>query len=124
VASKNELIPVGVRIAAREAMVSLVLREIDDLFRSHGFTDRDDSVEGQGERRSLVEQLHARIDFTSPDQARRYLELLGDVLDFVPEGEEPRDPAKLLKKALTRANLIGLDGRLRLPGPEPNPTIV
>jgi hypothetical protein len=103
------LVPVGVRIAAREAMVALYLGQIDDLFQIHGFVDRDHSLVGQGQRRTRADQYHARIDFASLEQARRYLELLGDLLDFEPPGGQSR-----LRRTLERAGLVGPDGRLRL----------
>jgi TIR domain len=109
-----ELIPLGVRIQVREALVSFVLREINDLFRSHGFVERDHSVEDQGQRRTMVEQFQARIDFGSPDEARKYLDLVADILDLLPEGDEARDPRRQLRRALARANLIGPDRRLHL----------
>jgi hypothetical protein len=114
-----ELIPLAVRIAVRNAVGGwgpFTVGGIHDLFESHEFTERDESVAAAGERRTAAEQFQARIDFESPDQARRYLDLISDVLDFYPaDASEPGDSGRVLRRALSRAGLVGADGRLRLP---------
>ena len=80
--------------------------------------ERDDDVaDAQGERRTAAEAYHARIDFSSPDQARRYLELVEDVLEHYPEGAEEPDPVgSNLRKQLGRAGIVrGTGGHLELP---------
>jgi hypothetical protein len=116
----EELIPLGVRIALRNAVGGwgpYSVREIDDLFNSHGFTAFDANVpDAGGARRSTAEGYHARIDFADPDQARRYLELVDDVLDNYPEdADEPSPVDDKLRGELRRAGVSrGVSGRLEL----------
>lgn len=126
--SRGELIPPAVRIALRNAVGGwgpFTVRDIDDLFHSHDFTREDDStpIEG-GERRTEAERFHRRIDWTSPTQAQRYLNLVADVLDFYPEAEDqPGTPGHRLRQALRNADFLRPDGRLRLPTAQtPQPT--
>lgn len=120
---RGDLIPPAVRIALRNAVGGwgpFTVREIDDLFHSHEFTREDDTtpLEG-GERRTEAERFHRRIDWTSPTQAQRYLNLVADVLDYYPEADdEPGSPGRRLRQALRNADLVRPDGRLRLPTDE------
>ena len=78
----RDLIPLGVRIALRNAVGGwgpYAVREIHDLFNSYGFIERAEDLEDAGgARRTTAEEYQARIDFRSPDQARRYLELVDE----------------------------------------------
>src|SRR5256885_14802605 len=99
---RRDLIPLAVRIALRNAVGGggpYSVREIEDLFNMHEFTEQDTSVpDAGGARRTTAEQFHARIDWTSPDQARRYLDLISDVLDRYPEAEDqPGSPGRDLR---------------------------
>jgi hypothetical protein len=117
-----DLIPEAVRIALRNAIGGwgpYELRGIDDLFRSHGFTARSDVVDasGLGQRRTRGEAYNARIDFTMTDQAKRYLNLVEEVLENYPlDVAEPGPEGAKLRRALARAGItLGADGHLQLP---------
>lgn len=116
----NDLIPVSVRIALRNAVGGwgpYSVREIDDLFNSHGFTDYDAQVPAVGgARRSTAEGYQTRIDFSDPDQVRRYLDLVDEVLDNYPEdADEPSAIGLKLRRELRRAGVSrGPSGRLEL----------
>lgn len=116
----DDLIPVSVRIALRNAVGGwgpYAVREIHDLFNSHGFTDHDTNVaDVGGARRSIAEGYQVRIDFSDPDQARRYLDLADEVLDNYPEdADEPSSVGDKLRRELRRAGVSrGASGRLEL----------
>lgn len=119
-----DLIPLAVRIALRNAVGGwgpYSVREIHDLFNSHGFTERSDDIEDAGgERRTTAERYHAAIDWSSPDQARRYLDLIDEVLDNYPDKADEPDPVGTrLRLALRNAQIDrGPSGRLQLPEAE------
>jgi hypothetical protein len=120
-AERRDLIPIAVRIAVRNAVGGsgpFTVQQIEDLFNMHEFMERDESIpDAGGDRRTTAEQFHARIDWTSPDQARRYLHLVEDVLDRYPEAEDqPGSPGRDLRRAVERGGFVGSGGRLRLPG--------
>jgi TIR domain len=116
----RDLIPLGVRIALRNAVGGwgpYAVREIHDLFNSCGFLERAEDVEDAGgARRTTAEEYQARIDFASPDQARRYLELVDEVLEHYPEDAAEPDPVGTkLRRELRRAGIErGPSGRLEL----------
>ena len=118
----EDLIPVGVRIALRNAVGGwgpYTVREIDDLFSSYGFLDSDTEVsDAGGVRRTAAEAHHARIDFNSTDQATRYLRLVDEVLQNYPDDPTDRkSPGQQLRLALNRADITrGPSGRFNLPG--------
>lgn len=129
VSQRRDMIPLAVRIALRNAAGGAgpyTLREIDDLFNAHGFTQRGQVEDAGGERRTLVEEYHARIDWADPDSAQRYLDLVADVLDRYPEDNDaPGSPGRNLRRALMQAGFVAPDGRIRVPGaqgvtPEPD----
>src|ERR1700691_3362763 len=103
------LVPLAVRIALRNAVGGwgpYTAREIDDLFNSYGFLDQDPNVpDACGVRRTAAERYQARIDFSSIDQARRYLRLVDEVLQNHPEDdqEDRNSPGQKLRLALRRA---------------------
>jgi hypothetical protein len=129
VSRRREIIPLAVRIALRNAVGGAgpyTLREIDDLFNAHEFTDRGQVEDAVGERRTLVEEYHARIDWSDPDSSQLYLDLVADVLDRYPEEDDtPGSPGRNLRRALMQAGFVAPDGRIRVPGaqgvtPEPD----
>jgi hypothetical protein len=77
----------------------------------------DDTTGLLRQRRARGEAYNARIDFTSPDQARRYLELVEEVLENFPaDGVEPAVEGVKLRRELGRAGIaFDADGHLRLP---------
>jgi hypothetical protein len=122
-AQRQDLIPLALRIALRNAVGGwgpYTVREIHDLFNSHEFVDRGQVQDAGGERRTAAEEFHAAIDWTSPEQAQRYLDLVADVLDHYPEAEDtPGSPGRNLRRALRQGGFVGADGRLRLPSVQP-----
>ena len=122
----KDLLPVGVRIAVREAVGGwgpYTVREIHDLFNTYGFFEftQDQSEEG-GVRRGAADAFHARIDFTSPDQVRRYLDLVGEVLEHYPESDTSNSVGRVLRRRLTQAGVVrDSAGRLTLPALEQTP---
>jgi TIR domain len=122
-AKRRDLIPLALRIALRNAVGGwgpYTVREIHDLFNSHEFVDRAQVDDAGGERRTAAEELHAAIDWASPEQAQRYLDLVADVLDHYPEMDNtPGSPGRNLRRALRQGGFVGNDGRLRLPGVQP-----
>lgn len=72
----SELISKRTRNAFREALVDWTLGEISTEFDNEGFVaDYDYAPNVGGQRRGLVEQFYAAIDFTDPRQATRLLEV-------------------------------------------------
>lgn len=61
------------------------VREISELFRTYGFNQTDDRVgDVGGARRTTAEEYQECIDWDEPDQRRRYLMLVEDVLENYP----------------------------------------
>ena len=117
-----DLIPISIRISLRNAIGGwgpYTLRQIDELFVSHGFSDFDEETHDVGgARRSRVEAFQSRIDFASPEQTLRYLELVDEVLEQYPESEDPpQQVGQALRRALRLGGIVrGESGRLQLPG--------
>lgn len=117
-----ELIPRSIRLALREAIGGwgpYTVREIDELFASFGFEDRDLEVpDVGGQRRTRAEGYQARINFEDPESVRRYLALVDEVLLNYPDDPEyPRTPGEALRRSLRRAGITrGSSGRFELPG--------
>lgn len=119
-----EAIPTALRIAVKNAVGGwgpYSVRGIHDLFNSYGFADSDPTVEDTGERRTAADRYQARIDWSSPIQVRRYLDLVAEVLAHYPEdsaappsGEGPR-----LRRVLAQLGIRADDaGRLSLQVPQ------
>jgi HEPN domain-containing protein len=69
-----DLISKATRNEFREVLVGFTLREIDMIFEAGGLVARSDYVPPvSGQRRSLVEQYYASINFNSPTDIRRLL---------------------------------------------------
>lgn len=120
----GDLILLAVRIALRKAVGGwgpYTARDIDDLFQSHGFLDFDDGVpDAGGVRRTTAEKYQARADFGSFEDARRYLDLVDEVLERYPEDAVESAPlGNKLRRELARAGVgRGATGRLELRGEE------
>lgn len=68
----KELISKATRNEFREVLTGFVLREIDMIFESAGISPRTDFVpQVSGQRRTLVEQYYANIDFCSQSDVRK-----------------------------------------------------
>ena len=68
----RELISRATRNEFREVLTGFVLRQIDMIFESADMAPRSDCVPAVGgQRRSLVEQYYANVDFCSPGDVRK-----------------------------------------------------
>jgi len=90
----------------REHLVGWTLRTIDDLFMNHGIISADVPPERLpgGQRRSLVEQYYAAIDFSNPRDVQRLLAVFEDILIEIPE-----EYASSREKLLTYLKRDGFD---------------
>ena len=87
---KSDLISKATRNAFREILVNSSLREIDTIFDRAGLSpklDHDPSVSGQ--RRTLVEQYYAGIDFRSPSDIDQLLSAYGELVLQMGGSDEP-----------------------------------
>jgi hypothetical protein len=92
--NRREPIPEGLRVAVYNAMGGwgpYSFREIDELFRTYGFSDAVELDDIGGVRRTRAEEYQRCIDWADPEQRRRYLMLVEDVLSNYPDvdGESP-----------------------------------
>ncbi|MCA9994724.1 MAG: restriction endonuclease [Anaerolineales bacterium] len=86
----------------------LVLRQINDIFTMAGF-QRGEIPKGRiisGQRRTLVEEYYAKINWQSQSDADAFLKVLGHAYGQGYAGDEPR---KTLRDLFERENLI-VDG--------------
>lgn len=78
----RELISKVTRNEFREILTGFVLREIDMIFEGANLTPRTDYVPPVGgQRRSLVEQYYANIDFASPADVKRLATAYDEVIE-------------------------------------------
>jgi len=77
-----ELISPVLRLEFREFCVGLVLRQIDDIFQMAGFSAGTVPPERgiSGARRTRVEEYYALIDWSSNEDAQKFLKVIGLVL--------------------------------------------
>src|ERR1017187_3406790 len=77
-----ELISKKTRSEFQEYLVTLPLREIERYFDNHDvlFTQIEPETLPSGQRRSLVVQYYASIDWTNPKQVRKILNVYSDIL--------------------------------------------
>lgn len=96
----GSLINKKIRNAFREIFSECyVLRTIDLAFDNYGFkADLDHDANLQGERRTLVEQYYASIDFTSEADIARLLRVYTDVLVELPCDNKKEKLLKMLKQ--------------------------
>jgi len=110
-----DLISKQTRLAFREHLVGWTLRTISDLFDAADIP-RMEVAENQlpsGQRRSLVEQYYAGVDWSSPQDVRKVLRVYEDILaELDPHSKDYQRLANLLR----RDNLVHKDGRLISPG--------
>lgn len=88
-----EFISLSFRLEFREFCVGLVLREIDDIFQMAGLKPGIIPPERNinGERRRRVEEYYASIDWTSRQDAKRFLTTIGLVLSQSYISQEGKD---------------------------------
>lgn len=118
----KDLLSPKTRKVFREWMTSWVLREIEEEFNNVGLHVKpgyDPPVGGQ--RRALVEQYYAAIDFTRWEDVQRLLKVYESVLDQA-EKVNPDDHASLLKLlerdgfTVDSHRIVPKGGRLALAG--------
>ncbi len=118
-----EPIPQALRIAVKNAVGGwgpYSVRGIDDLFNSYGFTEVDPSIQDAGSRRTAADRYQAKIDWSSPVQVRRYLDLVAEVLTNYPENPPapPNSEGPRLRRVLRQLSIQPDDtGRLHLSAP-------
>lgn len=100
-----EPIPQGLRVALRDAMGGwgpYSVREIENLFETHGFHDYIQLEDVGGVRRTSAEEFQQCIDWSDSGQRRRYLMLVREVLsEYAPDDAR----AKSVRRALRIANI-------------------
>ncbi len=85
----RELISKATRNEFREVLTSFVLQEIITIFESAGLAARSNFVpQVSGQRRSLVEQYYANIDFCSPSDVRKVTAAFDEIMLRL--GSDPR----------------------------------
>ena len=76
-----DLVSKATRLEFREALVGFVLREIEIFFEGAGLScDEDYDPPVSGERRKLVEQYYANIDFSSENDVKKLLAAFGEIV--------------------------------------------
>lgn len=118
----KDLLSLKTRTKFREWMTGWVLREIDEEFQSvglHVLLGFEPSVGGQ--RRALVEQYYAAIDFSSWEDVQKLLRVYETVLDQSEKstGDFHGDFLKLLERdgfVLEEHRIVPKGGRLALNG--------
>lgn len=116
----RELISKRTRIAFREVLVDFVLREIDDFFAGAGLQPNNEHVPNVGgQRRTLVEQYYANIDFTSTIEVRKVLSVYSEIISSL-----EREHASPLLRRLERDGFVfGEDRKLRAIPARHNPLV-
>jgi hypothetical protein len=80
----TDIISKSARNAFREEFVGYTLAEIDTMFGNQDFVATDKAFPNiTGQRRTLVEQYYAGIDFTDRTQVRRLARVFDDVVDNI-----------------------------------------
>ena len=102
-------VPEGLRIGVYNAMGGwgpYSERQISELFRTYGFAETADVGDIGGVRRSTAEQFQRCIDWGDPDQRRRYLMLVEEVLQNYPDSDGVPDPlARNVRRAIALAQV-------------------
>lgn len=84
----RDLISKATRNEFREILVGFVLREIDMIFDSAGLQPKAAHVpDVGGQRRSLVEQYYASVDFTSPKDVQKVVLVFDEVIEKLREAQ-------------------------------------
>ncbi len=124
--TRRQLVRVGVRNVLRDYWAGTTVGHIDDSFRSAGFEPNPEFVpRSSGQRRGLVDQFYANIDWTNSDAVNRFLaDVLQPVLVSL-QTQADRPGAGSDYAATTLGRLVKLleldgystkDGRIRLVG--------
>jgi hypothetical protein len=117
--STPELVPKAVRIAFRNLCSSIYLGAINDMFEMDGFApDLQADPDVVGQRRTLVEQYHAAIDWRDPGTARRLLRVYSRVLREHGRGADGgwwRDARRLVLELDANGFNVAADGTITPP---------
>lgn len=108
----KELISKATRNEFREVLTGFVLREIDMIFESGGLSPRSDfAAPVTGQRRSLVEQYYANVDFCDPSDVRKVVaafeELMLQVNSQPSRWLEPQRQQETVAKLVARMQRDG-----------------
>lgn len=83
----RDLLSRRTRSVVEDILAESTLREIATLFQDEGFAPAEAaSIPTLGQRRTLVRQFHASIDFADPRQAARVLKAYRHLYDPMPAG--------------------------------------
>lgn len=114
-----ELLPKSIRIAFRNLCSGVYLGAINDMFEMDGFApDPDANPDVSGQRRFLVEQYHAAIDWRDPSVARRVLRVYSRTLrdhGRGTDGEWWRDAQRLVRELEAHHFKVSTDGAITAP---------
>lgn len=108
----KELISKATRNEFREVLTGFVLREIDMVFESAGLSPKQDfDPQVGGQRRSLVEQYYANVDFTNPSETQRvvgaYEELMLQLNAHPSQWADENRRKEVIQKLLSRMERDG-----------------
>jgi hypothetical protein len=108
----KELISKATRNEFREVLTGFVLREINMIFESAGLSPRRDfDPQGGGQRRSLVEQYYANVDFTNASEVRKvvaaYEELMLQLNAHPSQWADDNRHKEVIQKLLSRMERDG-----------------
>lgn len=119
----QELISKATRNDFREVLTGFVLREIDMIFETANLSPKlDYTPPVGGQRRSLVEQYYANINFSSPRDAQKLASAYEEVIEQleqrklqVANPEEVQVTIDLLLRRMKRDGFEYKDGKFALP---------
>lgn len=116
----RELISKATRNEFREVLTGFVLREIDMIFEAAALHPKADHQPGvSGQRRSLVEQYYANIDFTNAAMVRKLLTAYEELIQklsglHVVNPEATQKTINTLLRRMERDGIAYRDGRFVL----------
>jgi HEPN domain-containing protein len=116
---RNELLSKQLRDDFREVLTTFVLREIESIFEAGGLTPNEQFIPNVGgQRRSLVEQYYANIDFSNRNDVvnllRAYEELLFRLGPRTETDESAVEHVTRLKRRIDHDGLKMQNGRFVL----------
>jgi hypothetical protein len=118
----RDLISKSTRNEFREVLVGFTLHEIDMIFESGGLTASAYVPPASGQRRSLVEQYYATVDFKSSNDIRKLLVAYDETIEQLRQTQSgvvnPEAVQPLIEKLLRRMERDGFtyqSGRFNSP---------
>ena len=108
----RDLVSKATRNEFREVLVGFTLAQIDMIFEAGHMEPRRDFVPPVGgQRRSLVEQYYANMDFGSAKQVRQLLDAYAELLEQLQKGQPPAmDPGAVTRTIETLLRRMDRDG--------------